>query len=412
MFNIIIKIILWSCGASKHQNVFHLKTLVPTMSLQSLLLYIILFFCVIMQQISHAYLSWIPTSITLPTELSSPAYATINQQILYLFGGYLPNQNNQPSDKIYKYNINTNLWTILSISIPNSIPIYCYQCTAIINSTLIYIVTQNTNTILIFDTNTDSFISSSVINISTPLYPINGSYISVTNDTSGRFMYVLSYQYSQQHSIPHLQRFDTFTNQWLPSRPFPFVSHGFTASIFYNDIIFVFAGHTETCHDDGNDASDDAPNNCTITDHDRICGYNINVHIWECYGSTLNENKYGANVVIMNNMIYIIAGWTNSDKYSKSVDIFDPHQFQTKNITNLPNIGGLVITSILNGELYVFGGRNLSISSFERVYESWMLSNISGMFCWSKFDLYAFQIFANVFDETKTKCFFIIQHNK
>ena len=113
--------------------------------------------------VSHCYLSWVPASIQLPSPIVLPAYSTINERILYLFGGYIENDN-IPSNKIYKLDIHTGQWTVLPITIPNEVPIYCYQC-AIINSTLIYIVTQHTNTILIFDTTTDTFILDKIFQI-------------------------------------------------------------------------------------------------------------------------------------------------------------------------------------------------------------------------------------------------------
>ena len=59
-------------------------------------------------------------------------------------------------------------------------------------------------------------------------------------------------------------------------KTFPFPSHGYTACIWYNNTLFVTAGHIEICNTVDVD-------NCAIVDHDRICGYNLITHIWSCY---------------------------------------------------------------------------------------------------------------------------------
>eukprot|EP01084_Bolivina_argentea_P312884 541735_1 len=293
--------------------------------------------------LSASCLKWEIGSIQLPTHLLKPAYVTIDENILYIFGGY-DDVAGEFSYLIYKYNIQKNEWITLSIQTPTLIQ--CYTCTAVINHTLIYIFTEYINTVYIFDTTNETFINNT--HISNASHSIKGQSLSVTNDLNQRYIYIMSYDYVSNHT--YLQTYDSFTNTWSKSVTVPYLTYGYTSIVSYLNTIILFGGYYQQSTTTIN----------SIVYHNTICKYKIIQQKWECYSNlTLSEKKYGSSTVIdyHHNLIYIIGGFGGGELFSNQVEIFDPITNTIHKDNTLPNIGGnnMMIT-VMDNKIIIFGG--------------------------------------------------------
>eukprot|EP01083_Nonionella_stella_P037975 103463_1 len=289
---------------------------------------------------------------SIPTGLHKHQSAyDITSNALYLFGGILP--QDKGSQSIYKWDINTDTWTELSVTTPTSTPkgssvewFLSYVNAAVTINDIVYFIGindgyYNSGTVYRFRLTTSKWLSPA--SIAPPPRPSTKGCLS--HNTTHILM--VGGQYSANPSdlyTDQLQIYSISSNAWRtetinvsPIQGQGWV-HGYCQSIGID--LYVFGGSTTESESDA---------------IDNIFKYNPNDK-WTSIGHLPEVQGWGSAVYNERSRdIYLVGGRGGGATWD-TIYVFD---VDTENITDtwtMNHARQYVPTAIINDDLYIFGG--------------------------------------------------------
>eukprot|EP01083_Nonionella_stella_P138513 421487_1 len=295
------------------------------------------------------------TSIPIRLYAHQTAY-DITSNALYLFGGKLP--QNEYSQSIYKWDINTDTWTKLSVTTPTSTPkgssvewFLSYVNAAVTINDIVYFIGindgyYNSGTVYRFRLTTSKWLSPA--SIAPPPRPSTKGCLS--HNTTHILM--VGGQYSANPSdlyTDQLQIYRISSNTWStetinvsPIQGQGWV-HGYCQSIGID--LYVFGGSTTESESDA---------------IDNIFKYNPSDK-WTSIGTLPQVQGYG--VALYNERsraIYLVGGYAGDavNPYVDTVYVFDVDSESITDTWTMEHARSSMPAEIINNRLYVFGGQD------------------------------------------------------
>jgi N-acetylneuraminic acid mutarotase len=165
------------------------------------------------------------------------------------------------------------------------------------------------------------------------------------------------YSFSFPGLVPQLIRYDPSTNTWTALAPIP-VPSSMASAVYYppTNKIYVFGG------------SD--PDAATVNNLNQI--YDIASNTWST-GTLLPDVRafMASGYSPDNGKIYLVGGYNTSTVDSGQPDTweYDPVADTYTNKTDFPELAGGYASGIINGHLYVAGGRDVNNVSLSTVFD-------------------------------------------
>ena len=177
-------------------------------------------------------------------------------------------------------------------------------------------------------------------------------------DSDGTFAYEGGgYSFSTSENINQFGKFDPVANTWTPLAPVPDLSNGEASGVYAPNVnkLFVFGGEDiETA---------------TVVNTTRI--YDIATNTWST-GAPMPDVRAFMGSGYFNGKIYLVGGYTtgNVDPSFGQVWEYDPvlNTWNTSRMSMPATLGGPGF-GIINGHIYIAGGRNLANTNLNTLYD-------------------------------------------
>ncbi len=177
-------------------------------------------------------------------------------------------------------------------------------------------------------------------------------------DSDGTFAYEGGgYSFSAGGTINQFGKFDPATNTWTPLAPVPDLTNAEASGVYAPNVnkLFVFGG--------------DDPTTGTVVNTTRI--YDIATNTWSS-GTAMPDVRAFMASGYFNGKIYLVGGYStgNVDPSFGQVWEYDPvaNTFNTTRMSMPATLGGPGF-GIINGHLYVAGGRDLNNTNLNTLYD-------------------------------------------
>ena len=177
-------------------------------------------------------------------------------------------------------------------------------------------------------------------------------------DSDGTFAYEGGgYSFSAGGTINQFGKFNPATNTWTPLAPVPDLANAEASGVYAPNVnkLFVFGG--------------DNPTTGTVVNTTRI--YNIATNTWST-GTPMPDVRAFMGSGHFNGKIYLVGGYTtgNVDPSFGQVWEYDPvaNTFNTSRMSMPATLGGPGF-GIINGHIYIAGGRNLANTNLNTLYD-------------------------------------------
>ena len=183
-------------------------------------------------------------------------------------------------------------------------------------------------------------------------------------DSDGTFAYEGGgYSFSASGTINQFGKFNPVTNTWTPLAPVPDLTNAEASGVYAPNVnkLFVFGG--------------DDPTTGTVVNTTRI--YNIATNTWST-GAPMPDVRAFMASGYFNGKIYLVGGYTtgNVDPSFGQVWEYDPvaNTFNTSRMSMPATLGGPGF-GIINGHMYIAGGRNLANTNLNTLYDYDIVAN-------------------------------------
>ena len=177
-------------------------------------------------------------------------------------------------------------------------------------------------------------------------------------DSDGTFAYEGGgYSFSAGGTINEFGKFNPATNTWTPLAPVPDLTNAEASGVYAPNVnkLFVFGG--------------DDPTTGTVVNTTRI--YDIATNTWST-GMPMPDVRAFMGSGYFNGKIYLVGGYTtgNVDPSFGQVWEYDPvaNTFNTSRMSMPATLGGPGF-GIINGHIYIAGGRNLANTNLNTLYD-------------------------------------------
>ena len=177
-------------------------------------------------------------------------------------------------------------------------------------------------------------------------------------DSDGTFAYEGGgYSFSAGGTINEFGKFNPATNTWTPLAPVPDLANAEASGVYAPNVnkLFVFGG--------------DDPTTGTVVNTTRI--YDIATNTWST-GMPMPDVRAFMGSGYFNGKIYLVGGYTtgNVDPSFGQVWEYDPvaNTFNTSRMSMPATLGGPGF-GIINGHIYIAGGRNLANTNLNTLYD-------------------------------------------
>ena len=177
-------------------------------------------------------------------------------------------------------------------------------------------------------------------------------------DSDGTFAYEGGgYSFSAGGTINEFGKFNPATNTWTPLAPVPDLANAEASGVYAPNVnkLFVFGG--------------DDPTTGTVVNTTRI--YDIATNAWST-GAVMPDVRAFMASGYFNGKIYLVGGYTtgNVDPSFGQVWEYDPllNTWNTTRMSMPATLGGPGF-GIINGHMYVAGGRNLANTNLNTLYD-------------------------------------------
>jgi N-acetylneuraminic acid mutarotase len=177
-------------------------------------------------------------------------------------------------------------------------------------------------------------------------------------DSDGTFAYEGGgYSFSAGDNINEFGRFDPVANAWIPLAPVPDLNNGEASGVYAPNVnkLFVFGG--------------DRASTGTVVNTTRI--YDIATGVWST-GAVMPDVRAFMGSGYYNGKIYLVGGYTtgNVDPSFGQVWEYDPvlNTWNTSRASMPITMGGPGF-GIVNGHIYIAGGRNLANTNLNTLYD-------------------------------------------
>ena len=177
-------------------------------------------------------------------------------------------------------------------------------------------------------------------------------------DSDGTFAYEGGgYSFSAGGTINQFGKFNPATNTWTPLAPVPDLTNAEASGVYAPNVnkLFVFGG--------------DDPTTGTVVNTTRI--YDIATNTWST-GTPMPDVRAFMGSGYFNGKIYLVGGYTtgNVDPSFGQVWEYDPvpNTFNTSRMSMPATLGGPGF-GIINGHIYIAGGRNLANTNLNTLYD-------------------------------------------
>ena len=165
------------------------------------------------------------------------------------------------------------------------------------------------------------------------------------------------YSFSAGGTINQFGKFDPVANTWTPLAPVPDLNNAEASGVYAPNVnkLFVFGG--------------DDPTTGTVVNTTRI--YDIATNTWST-GTPMPDVRAFMGSGYFNGKIYLVGGYTtgNVDPSFGQVWEYDPvlNTFNTTRMSMPATLGGPGF-GIINGHIYIAGGRNLANTNLNTLYD-------------------------------------------
>ena len=183
-------------------------------------------------------------------------------------------------------------------------------------------------------------------------------------DSDGTFAYEGGgYSFSAGGTINQFGKFNPATNTWTPLAPVPDLNNAEASGVYAPNVnkLFVFGG--------------DDPTTGTVVNTTRI--YDIATNTWST-GMPMPDVRAFMGSGYFNGKIYLVGGYTtgNVDPSFGQVWEYDPvaNTFNTSRMSMPATLGGPGF-GIINGHIYIAGGRNLANTNLNTLYDYDIVAN-------------------------------------
>ncbi len=177
-------------------------------------------------------------------------------------------------------------------------------------------------------------------------------------DSDGTFAYEGGgYSFSVGDNTNEFGKFDPVANTWTPLAPVPDLINAEASGVYAPNVnkLFVFGG--------------DSPNTGTVVNTTRI--YDIATNTWSS-GAPMPDVRAFMASGYFNGKIYLVGGYStgNVDPSFGQVWEYDPllNTFNTSRMSMPATLGGPGF-GVINGHIYVAGGRNLANTNLNTLYD-------------------------------------------
>ena len=177
-------------------------------------------------------------------------------------------------------------------------------------------------------------------------------------DSDGTFAYEGGgYSFSAAGNINQFGKFDPVANTWTPLAPVPDLNNGEASGVYAPNVnkLFVFGGENVAT--------------ATVVNTTRI--YDIATNTWST-GMPMPDVRAFMGSGYFNGKIYLVGGYTtgNVDPSFGQVWEYDPvlNTFDTSRMSMPATLGGPGF-GIINGHMYIAGGRNLANTNLNTLYD-------------------------------------------
>jgi len=177
-------------------------------------------------------------------------------------------------------------------------------------------------------------------------------------DSDGTFAYEGGgYSFSVSGTINEFGKFNPATNTWTPLAPVPDLNNAEASGVYAPNVnkLFVFGG--------------DNPTTGTVVNITRI--YDIATNTWST-GAPMPDVRAFMGSGYFNGKIYLVGGYTtgNVDPSFGQVWEYDPllNTWNTSRMSMPATLGGPGF-GIINGHMYIAGGRNLANTNLNTLYD-------------------------------------------
>ena len=177
-------------------------------------------------------------------------------------------------------------------------------------------------------------------------------------DSDGTFAYEGGgYSFSAGGTINQFGKFDPVANTWTPLAPVPDLTNAEASGVYAPNVnkLFVFGG--------------DDPTTGTVVNTTRI--YDIATNTWST-GMPMPDVRAFMGSGYFNGKIYLVGGYTtgNVDPSFGQVWEYDPvaNTFNTSRMSMPATLGGPGF-GIINGHIYIAGGRDLANTNLNTLYD-------------------------------------------
>ena len=177
-------------------------------------------------------------------------------------------------------------------------------------------------------------------------------------DSNGTFAYEGGgYSFSAADNINEFGRFNPTTNTWTPLAPVPDLNNGQASGVYAPNVnkLFVFGGEHVSI--------------ATVVNTTRI--YDIATGVWST-GAPMPDVRAFMGSGYYNGKIYLVGGYTTGsvDPSFGQVWEYDPvlNTWNTSRMSMPITMGGPGF-GIINGHIYIAGGRNLSNTNLNTLYD-------------------------------------------
>jgi N-acetylneuraminic acid mutarotase len=177
-------------------------------------------------------------------------------------------------------------------------------------------------------------------------------------DSDGTFAYEGGgYSFSVGGTVNQFGRFDPVANTWTPLAPVPDLSNAEASGVYASNVnkLFVFGG--------------DDPTTGIVVNTTRI--YDIATNTWST-GAPMPDVRAFMASGYFNGKIYLVGGYStgNVDPSFGQVWEYDPvtNTFNTSRTSMPATLGGPGF-GVINGHLYVAGGRDINNTNLSTLYD-------------------------------------------